>query len=68
MEPLSKDGVFCKKEVSKNFFFEKKKQKTFIRFRPQALKPAQSKLQKFFCFFFVHKKEDSSFLLDHNNQ
>jgi len=45
------------------FFFEKKNQKTFAPLRA-GVKPAvtQQKNQSFFCFFFVHKKEDSSFL------
>jgi hypothetical protein len=45
-----------RKEVSKNFFFEKKKQKTFIGFGPQAVKPARSKLQKFFLLLFCSQK------------
>ncbi len=40
----------------KKFFFEKKNQKTFIRFRPQALTQAWSKLTKFFCFFLFTKR------------
>jgi hypothetical protein len=42
----------------------RKKQKTFISFRPMAVEPARSKITKvFFASFFVHKKEDSSSFL-----
>jgi hypothetical protein len=48
-------------EASKQFFFEKKNQKTFAPLRA-GVTPAgvTSKNQSFFCFFFVHKKEESS--------
>jgi hypothetical protein len=66
MEIFSRNGGgFTKiqrreEEESKNFFFEKKKQKTFISFRPRWLKQRGLNSKSFFCFFFVHKKEDSS--------
>jgi hypothetical protein len=43
-------------EERKDFFFEKKKQKTFISFGPQVVKPAWSKLQKFFLLLFCSQK------------
>jgi hypothetical protein len=48
----------------KMFFFKKKNQKTFAPLRVR-VPPAggTSKNQSFFCFFFVHKKEDSSTLI-----
>jgi hypothetical protein len=49
-------------DVSKQFFFEKKNQKTFAPLRARVAPAAtQQTNQSFFCFFFVHKKEDSSF-------
>jgi hypothetical protein len=39
----------------KRFFFEKKNQKTFIRFRVSVLKGACQRL-KVFCFFSSEKK------------
>ena len=41
------------------FFFEKKKQKTFIQLVPDVYGEISrlTKLTKFFCFFFVHKKK-----------
>jgi hypothetical protein len=47
-------------KVRKDFFFEKKQQKTFGNFRPVAVQTARSKFTKFFLLLFVHKKEDSS--------
>jgi hypothetical protein len=47
----------------KTCFFEKKQQKTFAPLRVRVpLAGGTSKNQSFFCFFFVHKKEDSSSL------
>jgi hypothetical protein len=46
----------------KLFFFEKKNQKTSAPLRVGMARSApQGGTQSFFCFFFVHKKEDSSF-------
>ncbi len=44
----------------KPFFFEKKKQKTFIILGRNWLNGHDLNYKSFFCFFFVHKKEDSS--------
>jgi len=42
----------------KHFFFEKKKQKTFIHLsKPTAIAPAQT--DKVFLLLFVHKKKSS---------
>jgi hypothetical protein len=50
-------------EGRKTFFFEKKKQKTFAPLRvPVPPSGVTAKKSKFFCFFFVHKKEDSCFI------
>jgi hypothetical protein len=48
------------KKVSKQFFFEKKNQKAFTPLRAGVARsePHRAK-QSFFCFVFVHKKEDS---------
>jgi hypothetical protein len=50
-------------KASKKFFFEKKKQKTFAPLRAFVAPagPTPTENQSFFCFFFVHKKEDYSF-------
>jgi hypothetical protein len=42
--------------------FKKKEATNFYQSGPIPVKPARSKLQKFFCFSFVNKKEDPSFL------
>jgi hypothetical protein len=42
------------------FFFEKKHQKTSAPLREVVKPPVAKSNQSFFCFFFVHKKEDSS--------
>jgi hypothetical protein len=49
-------------EVSKRFFFEKKKQKTFAKLGYGGFDAAVSRNQRFFCCFFVHKKAVLSFL------
>jgi hypothetical protein len=43
-------------EVSKRFFFEKKKQKTFIRLVAECVGSTERKWTKVFCFFFSKKK------------
>jgi hypothetical protein len=45
-----------KKEGSKNFFFEKKKQKTFIKLGCGRSMAAGLRKSKVFCFFFSKKK------------
>jgi hypothetical protein len=50
-----------RKEVSKNVFFEKKKQKTFVRWRLWHGRCHNPQDQKFFCFFFFKKR--SAFFL-----
>jgi len=52
--------VWGREEESKNFFFEKKKQKTFVNLGHRLFHLHGLRNQSFFCFFFVHKKEDSS--------
>jgi hypothetical protein len=53
------------KQVSKNFFFEKKKQKTFISFGPVAVKTARSKTNKvFFASFLFTKKKTLPLVAD----
>jgi len=46
--------------LSKGVFFVKKTQKTFLNWRTGGFTGTGSDEQSFFCFFFVHKKEDSS--------
>jgi hypothetical protein len=50
-------------EERKHFFFEKKKQKTFISFGPVAVKQARSKLTKFFLLLFCSQKRRLFFFL-----
>jgi hypothetical protein len=52
----------------KGFFFEKKKQKTFRIGGTGAFTGTGSNDQGFFCFFFVHKKEDPSYLAESPNR
>jgi hypothetical protein len=47
-------------EVRKGFFFEKKKQKTFLSWGTGGETGTDTKERSFFCFFFVHKKEEPS--------
>jgi len=44
-------------EARKGFFFEKKKQKTFLNWVLGVGAATNSEDKSFFCFFFVHKKE-----------
>jgi hypothetical protein len=48
-------------ELSKRFFFVKKKQKTFLNCRLGGFTATGTDERSFFCFFFVHKKEDPSY-------
>jgi len=47
-------------KVRKGFFFVKKKQKTFLNWATGGETGTGQNERSFFCFFFVHKKEDSS--------
>jgi hypothetical protein len=47
-------------KTREDFFFVKKKQKTFLIWATGVESGTDSDGQSFFCFFFVHKKEDSS--------
>jgi hypothetical protein len=44
--------------VSKYCFFVKKQQKTFFNWGTGVVTATGPDEQSFFCFFFVHKKED----------
>jgi hypothetical protein len=45
------------KEVSKNFFFEKKKQKTFASLMPGDVQTSRVKIEKVFCGAFLQKSD-----------
>jgi hypothetical protein len=51
-------GADVSGEARKGFFFEKKKQKTFLNWVLGVGAATDSEDRSFFCFFFVHKKED----------
>jgi hypothetical protein len=59
--PTALAGNVEEKKQVRTSFFEKKKQKNFAPLRAcMAPSPSPRGNQSFFCFFFVHKKEDSS--------
>jgi len=49
-------------QTRKGFFFEKKKQKTFLSLAMGVETGTDPDDRSFFCFFFVHKKEESLLL------
>jgi len=61
-DPASRvTGLAMSIKTRQDFFFEKRSKKLF-RFGARALNQHRPKESKFFCFFFVHKKEDLSFI------